>query len=503
MLSALTQVLTKPADGKAEDGKLAEIPIPEIRKVATYERDYRPHHRASRTYLRNRTFGAPPTDVVEYDLDNDDEDWLTAYNDGQNRLPAEKFEAMIWKLEVRCGEATEIAMEHRATVATEKGQIISYQDKCAAMAGTEALPKENALELLKDMSGRPAIMEAVYEYWCTKRLKTGKPCLRRLQPPPAPNDANPFNVFRQREKTNRPQTRRRRENDAGSFDKMRQIRKHMEMVYAVVELQLRREEKKLERCRNERDTQTLQLELKHEPRTRHEEIDAVYAAKPSCAPLGPAELTWDPAKPITLPLSRVEVVTRPDGTYGFGGERFAPPREMPGMPPQHKLGSKKRRRDDAPTPRGGLQGGPGYAHGGFGYPGSGALGADGAAMASIGYSSPFGSTPAQIQLAIDRMGPPRALLPIEPVAPYTPPPEIPDISMLFALPPAPPALRSFALPLGMRAQHCRPRIARGGRVVFDRKDPITREPYFDRDEPYGDGDEGDENARTPVASIRA
>ena len=150
MLSSLTQVLTKPADGKAEDGKLAEIPIPEIRKVATYERDYRPHHRASRTYLRNRTFGAPPTDVVEYDLDNDDEDWLTAYNDGQNRLPAEKFEAMIWKLEVRCGEATEIAMEHRATVATEKGQIISYQDKCAAMAGTEALPKENALELLKD-----------------------------------------------------------------------------------------------------------------------------------------------------------------------------------------------------------------------------------------------------------------------------------------------------------------------------------------------------------------
>ena len=147
MLSSLTQVLTKPADGKAEDGKLAEIPIPEIRKVATYERDYRPHHRASRTYLRNRTFGAPPTDVVEYDLDNEDEDWLTAYNDGQNRLPAEKFEAMIWKLEVCCGEATETAMELRAAVATEKGQIISYQDKCAAMAGTEALPKEKALEL--------------------------------------------------------------------------------------------------------------------------------------------------------------------------------------------------------------------------------------------------------------------------------------------------------------------------------------------------------------------
>ena len=505
------KVLTKPADGKAEDGKLAEIPIPEIRKVATYERDYRPHHRLSRTYLRNRTFGAPPTDVVEYDLDNEDEDWLTAYNDGQNRLPAEKFEAMIWKLEVCCGEATETAMELRAAVATEKGQIISYQDKCAAMAGTEALPKEKALELLKDMSGRPAIMEAVYDYWCAKRSRTGKPCLRRLQPPPAPNDANPFNVFRQREKTNRPQTRRRRENDASSFDKMRQIRKHMEMAYAVVELTLKREEKKLERCRSECDARALQIELKHEPRTKHEDIEAAYAAKPSCAPLGPGELGWDAAKPVTLPLSRVDVVMRADGTYGFGGERFAPPRETQGAPPQHKHGgSKKRRREDAPTPRGGPGGFDRAAHGGsgaFGYPGPGSgvsLGVDGMPIApSIGYSSPFGATPAQIQLAIDRMGPPRALLPVEPVAPYAPPPEIPDISMLFASAPAPAALRSFVLPLGMHRQHCRPRIARGGRVVFDRKDPITREPYYERDGGGSDGDEGDENERTPVASIRA
>ena len=479
-VSLETQVLTKPADGKAEDGKLAEIPIPEIRKVATYERDYRPHHRVSRTYLRSRTFGAPPTDFVEYDLDNEDEDWLLSYNDGQNRLPAEKFEAMIWKLEVCCGEATEIAMEVRAAVATEKGQIISYQDKCAAMAGTEALPKDKALDLLKDMSGRPAIMEAVYEYWCAKRKRTGKPCLRRLQPPPAPNDANPFNVFRQREKTNRPQTRRRRENDAGSFDKMRQIRKHMDMVYAVVELQLKREEKKLERCRSECDAQTLQLKLKHEPRTLHEEIEAEYAARPSCAPMAPEELEWDASKPVTLPLSRVDVVMRADGTYGFGGERFAPPREPQGMAPGSNArapGSKKRRREDAPPPRAGPGPGPGYGGSGqFSGYGGGMLGADGMPMASIGYSSPFGSTPAQIQLAIDRMGPPRAPLPIEPVAPYTPPPEIPDIAMLFALAPAPAALRSFVLPLGTHRQHCRPRIARGGAWFSTARIPSRASP---------------------------
>ena len=40
-------------------------------------------------------------------------------------------------------------------------------------------------------------------------------------------------------------------------------------------------------------------------------------------------------------------------------------------------------------------------------------------------------------------------------------------------------------------------------MVFDRKDPITREPYVERDGGGSDGDEGGENERTPVASIRA
>ena len=271
--------MTKPADGKAKDGKLAEIPIPEIRVVASYESDYRPNYQRSRTYLRSRTFGAPAGDVVEYDLDNEDEDWLEKYNDGQNRLPAEKLEVMIWKLETVCGEANEERMAIHAANATEKGLVISYQEKCAMMAGTEALPKEKAVELLQDLSGRPAILEAVYEYWCDKRRRTGKPCLRRLQPPPAPNDANPFNVFRQREKTNRPQTRRRRENDAVSFDKLRLIRRGMEMAYAIVELQLKREEKKAEKMRCERDAQLLQMKLKHEPRAEIEAIESEFAKR--------------------------------------------------------------------------------------------------------------------------------------------------------------------------------------------------------------------------------
>lgn len=409
-------------------------------------------------------------DIVEYDLDNEDEDWLEKYNDGQNRLPAEKLEVMIWKLELACGEANEQIMADNAAFAAEKGQIISYADRCAAMASTVGLPKEKALDMLKDVSGRPAILEAVYNYWVEKRKKTGKPCLRRLQPPPAPNDNNPFNVFRQREKTNRPQTRRRRENDQASFEKMRQIRRNMEMVYAIVELELRREEKKMEIAQAEMDTQMLQIKLRHEPRTVHEEIEAEFAKKPSAKALTTKELEWDPNKPVSLPMSQVEVIMRPDGTYGLGGERYAP-QQQTGAAAGGKQG-KKRRREEAMAAMAqksldrqhshmnalgpGLALGPGAAPPGFVVGPGGVL---------ISQSDLMRKTP-------------KPFVPIE-VAPYTPPPEIPDIEMIFAATPDVSKLRDFVMPLGMRKHHCRPRVARGGRIVWDRKDPLTREPYFD------------------------
>ena len=114
---------------------------------------------------------------MEYDLDNEDEDGLTTYNDGQNRLPAEKRGDDLEARGALTGEAAETAME-AAAAATEKGQIISYQDKCAAMAGTEALPKEKALELLKDMSGRPAIMEAVPRLLVAEHVDVGRESTR-------------------------------------------------------------------------------------------------------------------------------------------------------------------------------------------------------------------------------------------------------------------------------------------------------------------------------------
>lgn len=43
---------------------------------------------------------------VEYDLDNEDEDWLAVYNsNGHVKLSSDKFEKMLFKLEVACSEA--------------------------------------------------------------------------------------------------------------------------------------------------------------------------------------------------------------------------------------------------------------------------------------------------------------------------------------------------------------------------------------------------------------
>ena len=43
---------------------------------------------------------------------------------------------------------------------------------------------------------RPPVREAVLAYWRDKRIRRGKPLLRRLQAPTSASDTNPFNVFR-------------------------------------------------------------------------------------------------------------------------------------------------------------------------------------------------------------------------------------------------------------------------------------------------------------------
>ena len=247
------EVLTKANEKTGTD----EIPIPEVLKVCSYEDDYEASYEQQERYLRSRiTCGRPELenprkDVVEYDLDNDDEDWLKEYNKSsqkisQKALSEDDFERMIWKLELACGLANERVLAVTAQQAQEKGSALSYSDRCAALASTSNLPKDTAIEVLSEIVDKQAVIVAMYEYWVEKRKRTQKPCLRRLQPPPAPNDTNPFNVFRPREKIHRPQTRRRRENDVAGYEKMLKAKDSLIVARAALQLALRREIRKYE-----------------------------------------------------------------------------------------------------------------------------------------------------------------------------------------------------------------------------------------------------------------
>ena len=47
---------------------------------------------------------------IEYDLDEEDQEWLDGLNRGQDRLPARRMELLMWRLELANAEATDRAL---------------------------------------------------------------------------------------------------------------------------------------------------------------------------------------------------------------------------------------------------------------------------------------------------------------------------------------------------------------------------------------------------------
>ena len=190
---------------------------------------------------------------------------------------------------------------------------------------------------------------------------------------------------------------------------------------------LKREKRKNEMLTVEHELQNLQIKLRHEPKASHEAIE--QKAMDADKKRAKLEIPENPPnKNIVLAGGSVELVKKPDGQYVVLGDDMG------------DIAGRKRRRE---------------------------LG-----LAAIGGY------------------PPRPRVQIQ-VLPYKPPPEIPDIEMLFTKTPSTVAVRPFLLPLGVDLKQCRPRYGRGGRIVFDRKDPITREAFsVDSDEDMDSDDDG-------------
>lgn len=229
----------------------AEIPTPQYVVVDTYERDYSRTFSQPTSYLRGRGARAELGEFVEYDLDNEDDDWLQDFNNERKSLAPEKLEFLIFKLEV---------LDHKAR---ERAGVIT---PTLGSPIPVLLQLDAAIEALQVHSIRYAVIQSVYNYWKEKRERWQKPILRRLQPPPPVNDTNPYNVFRPREKAHRLHTRRmqRRENNVQSFEKLRQVRRNLDQAKTILEALIKREEKKREIMETEVSLQRIQMKYKHE-----------------------------------------------------------------------------------------------------------------------------------------------------------------------------------------------------------------------------------------------
>lgn len=248
-----------------------EIPIPGVSRVPTYEIDYLPTYKERNTYLRGKGgYGYEDPTFVEYDLDSEDETWLANFNRDQDRLSSEKFETMLWKLDVANAEATDKIFAFQSSALAERR---TYE----ACATTDHLQREQALQMLEEMCpARDTIRIAVYEFWLQKREKLGRPLLRRLQAPTPINNTDPYKVFRPRDRVHRPQTRRRRENNPESLDKLTLIKQNIEDGLSLFELIVKRERKKRDMTYVVTDWQQLQIKQKFEPQTSQETIEQEY-----------------------------------------------------------------------------------------------------------------------------------------------------------------------------------------------------------------------------------
>ncbi|CAN7041679.1 hypothetical protein IGI04_006636 [Brassica rapa subsp. trilocularis] len=232
--------------------KLAsEIPTPQFVVVDTYERDYLATFGQPASYLRARGARSELGDFVEYDLDNEDDDWLYEFDKDNKELSPEMLESIIFKLEV---------LDHKTR---ERAGVITPTLSSPVHV---RLQLDAAMEALQSLSINYGVFQAIFNYWKSKRKRWQKPILRRLQPPPPVNDTNPYNVFRPREKAHRLHTRRmqRRENNVQSFEKLRQVRRNLDQAKTILEALIKREEKKRDVMDGEVSLQRMQLQYRHE-----------------------------------------------------------------------------------------------------------------------------------------------------------------------------------------------------------------------------------------------
>lgn len=195
------------------------IPTPEVECMEdreAYERLYPANYKPPRQLIHMQPFSMEE-DVPDYDIDSEDEKWLSKQKLDITPL---KFEEMMDRLEKNC--AQNFASQNRKEL------------------------------LLKDDD---ELSIAIFDYWLSKRLAKQPlplvPCVRTEAnnrvlggSGNANSNNNPYLAFRRR--TEKMQTRKNRKNDEMSYEKMVKLRRDLSRALQLLEMVKRRESYKKE-----------------------------------------------------------------------------------------------------------------------------------------------------------------------------------------------------------------------------------------------------------------
>ncbi|KAF6777429.1 hypothetical protein AHF37_03594 [Paragonimus kellicotti] len=181
-----------------------KIPVPDIiDRSVFYKQLYSNEFHLPKQLVHIRTVVLAEDEPTDYDMDTDDEEWLSK---SQLGITPQRFESMIDRLERGCGQ--------------------------------KVMNLEEAKCLLRD---DPSLVIAIYDYWLNKRVQSRQPLLFsvRQEKRDSGSNADPYVAFRRR--SEKMQTRKNRKNDEQSYEKMLMLRDQMDQLGKILSGLMKRE----------------------------------------------------------------------------------------------------------------------------------------------------------------------------------------------------------------------------------------------------------------------
>ncbi|GAM24942.1 hypothetical protein SAMD00019534_081170 [Acytostelium subglobosum LB1] len=212
------------ASMKMRHEDLPEIPIPVVKVVDGYDTAENPHpYHMGSTYVLYKMLNDDELNLTtEYDLDSDDEHFVSTLNQGAG---ASETNAAANKRGHAANSA--LTLDRFETIIDKFEKELYNHGQCDVA---------KAEQICKGM--KPNVAQALHTYWMEKR-KTRSTLIRRLLRPPDREDPSPYKAFRPREVELK--QKKARKNDQASFNKMNTLRQEFERARTLLEMLKKRE----------------------------------------------------------------------------------------------------------------------------------------------------------------------------------------------------------------------------------------------------------------------